>query len=625
MSLSLWALDWATARRRVRHARDLTAPRVAQLRRLAFLLAGNRDTEFGRLHDFNAILRAGGLSALADFPRRRRAFSIVPADRLAVEWPASAREAFARAWRASVPPRPYEGFRGWIDRLGAGEAGLLTAEPVLMFSLTSGSVGTPKHCPVTRSFIREHHASHLLWMRGLAHDHPELLNAKYLTFSSPAEIGRGRGGIPYGAASGRQADEQSWPVRRRQAVPAGVFGISSHAAKYHAVLVHALGESLSLALTVNPSTLVLLAEHLARDPEGLLADVAEGSYRHAPGLDAEALLRLAKVHRPIPRPAGAFRLRKFFRDRGGRPTPAAAWPTLSVLATWQGGCAPFYRPAVEEAWGRIPQRCLGLRASEGTFTIPDRDNAADGPLAVGGHAVEFFPEGADPLDPARAGDARWADELEAGRRYRMVITTGAGLYRYDLADVVEVTGFEKGTPRLAFIRRAGGVTSVTGEKVSEDQVMAAMIRAQGEAGVRVAGYSVTVGLGRPPMYVLGVEACRGAVSGEGCGLSPLARAALARLGAAFDRILGELNIEYADRRDGGRLGVMRVLAAPPGTYNELRAAAVSEGRPDGQWKPPVLIAPASWEGGMRPAEREGKEGEWFAHAPGFKCIQWMAV
>ena len=48
---------------------------------------------------------------------------------------------------------------------------------------------------------------------------------------------------------------------------------------------------------------------------------------------------------------------------------------------------------------------------------------------------------------------RLAHELERGRTYSVVVTTGGGLYRYRLGDLVNVVGFEAGCPLLRFVGR----------------------------------------------------------------------------------------------------------------------------------------------------------------------------
>ena len=63
------------------------------------------------------------------------------------------------------------------------------------------------------------------------------------------------------------------------------------------------------------------------------------------------------------------------------------------------------------------------------------------------------------------------DRFEVGRRYFVFVTTGSGLYRYDMNDIVEVVGLHERTPLIRFIQKGKGVVSFTGEKLYETQVI----------------------------------------------------------------------------------------------------------------------------------------------------------
>ena len=65
------------------------------------------------------------------------------------------------------------------------------------------------------------------------------------------------------------------------------------------------------------------------------------------------------------------------------------------------------------------------------------------------------------------GDVLDADQLRRGTSYEAVVTNGGGLWRYRLGDVVECTGHVRATPVLRFLGRAGRVSDLRGEKLSE--------------------------------------------------------------------------------------------------------------------------------------------------------------
>ncbi len=531
--------------------RALLNPHDAQMQRLRMILALGAGTAFGEEHGFCGI-------------------------------------ATAEEFRRRVPVRPYAEFAPWIERMKNGERNVLTPEQPDMFGVTSGSSAAPKFIPQTRAFTREHHLAHLIWIFNMLRDHPGSVGRTF-SMISPAEDGRTPGGIPYGSSSGKQYRDQNIPVRMMHAVPYEVFLAKNCHAKYHAALVYALAADLRTVNSVNPSTLVLLGHLLNEQATELLEDLGRGTLDHAPGLSAEEKKLYARKLRP--RPERRRRLLEIYQSEGCL-LPRHAWPEIRVVNTWQGGNAPFYLPGVRELWGDVPQRCLGLRATEGMFNIPLADDTPSGPLAVCSHFLEFS-EGEEPPQPF--GRTLLAHELEVGKRYRLIITTSGGLYRYDLADIVEVTGRRGATPEVAFLHKAGGVLSLTGEKVCEDQLVATMATLAKQTRP-LSGFTVTVELSQTPRYVLAVELApdteaRIALPNPMQAAAPHTLDLLRQMGRIFDRELGRLNIEYAAKRESGRLAAPSVLLLAPETYREHRLRQVAEGRPDGQIKPPHILKP----------------------------------
>ena len=72
--------------------------------------------------------------------------------------------------------------------------------------------------------------------------------------------------------------------------------------------------------------------------------------------------------------------------------------------------------------------------------------------------------------PARTKPARSAaraHELRTGESYTVIVTTGGGLWRYRLGDLVEVDGFIGATRSLRFLGRGASVSDLCGEKLAE--------------------------------------------------------------------------------------------------------------------------------------------------------------
>jgi len=57
-----------------------------------------------------------------------------------------------------------------------------------------------------------------------------------------------------------------------------------------------------------------------------------------------------------------------------------------------------------------------------------------------------------------------------GRKYSVIVTTGGGLYRYRLNDLIEVVDFYHQCPLIRFIGRQSKVVDLCGEKLNEEFV-----------------------------------------------------------------------------------------------------------------------------------------------------------
>ena len=143
-----------------------------------------------------------------------------------------------------------------------------------------------------------------------------------------------------------------------------------------------------------------------------------------------------------------------------------------------------YLRGYPEFFGETPVRDVGLIASEGRMTIPIEDGTPAGLLDIRHHYFEFIPE--DQADREQPETVE-ATELIEGRNYFIVLTTAGGLYRYNISDLVRCVGYHGSTPLIEFLNKGAHYSSLTGEKLSEHQVIAAVQAAQQHGRLRASG------------------------------------------------------------------------------------------------------------------------------------------
>ena len=509
---------WAFSRTSRQVAAACADPRAAQTRRLLDIVGRNASTERGRALGF------AGIGSLHD-------------------------------WRSKVPLCDWDEVGPLVERMVQGETGVLVDEDPIYYATTSGTTGRRKLIPVTSAFVAEcRHANRLLY-RSMLQCLPGLVRGKRLSMRSPRTerlSPRAEAGSITVALGGFDGDNVF------DAVPSSVFDVGDFATRYRLALRAALQERITVASAVNPSTLHLFAEVLADQAEELARSLDSGA------VDVDLGPGPASV--PWRKDAAAARRLRESAMKHGRARMQDAFPALCGLVTWKGGTSSWWLQRLLPSWGPQPVLDYGYAASEGCFGAPLSADGAASLLLPHGHLIELLPEGCDD-----GGKTLFLDEAQVGQRYAVVVTTSAGLYRYRMHDVVEITGKEGNAPLAVFRHKEGTMTSITGEKLGEAHIAQALASVGfGGAGLCLAPLYRDQG---PPGYVAAVEGALDA--------------------AAFDAGLCAANEEYDAKRKSLRLAAVVVVVAT-GSFWRARKERVERGAPDAHVKLPLL----SKDGGL---------------------------
>jgi hypothetical protein len=338
--------------------------------------------------------------------------------------------------------------------------------------------------------------------------------------------------------------------------PSATTWLHDAAAKHYTSLRFALASrKVGMVVTANPSSLVELARRANKQCEPLLRDIHDGTLSwDIPAPVREALRsRIAKRN-----PRRARELERLINQHGAL-LPKHAWPGLSVIAVWTGGSIGIFLPRLAELYGDAAIRDHGLSASEGRMTIPLADHTSAGLLDFHHHYFEFIPveEYGKPHAITLEGHER-----EEGRDYYVLLTTSGGLYRYDIHDVVRCVGFQGQAPLLEFLNKGKNFSNITGEKLSEYQVIRAFEKTFADMALPIDFFLVAPVVDGEPGYVLLLE-------------KKTHQNRQAEIAARFQTMLSQLNEEYAEKCASGRLLPALVREVPPGTWNRMRADKTS--------------------------------------------------
>ena len=109
----------------------------------------------------------------------------------------------------------------------------------------------------------------------------------------------------------------------------------------------------------------------------------------------------------------------------------------------------------------------GLMSTECIVSFPLENVENGSVVAYNSFFYEFIQISGDELENS---SPKLLDELEMGERYCVVVTTNAGLYRYNTNDIVKVTGFYHKIPVVKFVGRMNNFSDIVGEKLENSYV-----------------------------------------------------------------------------------------------------------------------------------------------------------
>lgn len=508
---------------RQKFIRQLYSPRETQQATLRRLLSQNADTAFGRAHGFTSI------GSVAEY-------------------------------RHQVPLADYETFAPWLQRIKQGESNVLTSECVTHLVPTSGSSAARKLIPFTASLQREFNAAINPWVADLFDGNRESLLGPAYWSISPAILTPETelSAVPIGFE-----DDTSYLggfsrqlINAAMAVPSGVRHVADLERFFLLTLFYLLRcRNLRLISVWHPSFLTLLLDRLPAVWPQLIEMLHHGRLPSDWNLPPEVKHKLQR----FPQPKRARELSAISPDEYFR-----IWPQLQVISCWADANAAAGAVDLQNRFPKTTIQPKGLLATEAFVTLPFCDRH---PVAVGSHYYEFMDE---------AGAVQPLEALQKEQTCEVVVTTGSGLWRYRLGDRVVVDGMVGRTPSLRFIGRAGCISDLRGEKLSDAFVATAL---QGVFSEQI-----------PPRFVLLTPNADPGTPGytlfiEGVTSPDLARQLDTRL---------SINPHYAWSRQLGQLVPARVTQVKAGATQIYIEYYHARGRRLGEIKIPSLDLTPGW-------------------------------
>ena len=433
-------------------------------------------------------------------------------------------------YQQQLPIIEYEDIIPYIEQIKQGEQGILTTAPVEYFASTSGTTSGVKLVPVTKERVQVLKTEFIIWMRLTLKGHLKDALGKILYIAGPYHEGYTEGGTPYGSISGYLLYKGPDWAKKRLAVPIEVFNEFDYEKKLHLMAIHALQSNVTHLGFTTSIEVLLLFDYIREHWDQLVREI-------------EAI-----------NPRRAKKLRSI-----DDPKPGVIWPKLHLANCFMTETSKIYMQTLMDVIGRdIVVRDPGINASEGRVSLGICDDQVSGYPAVYNTFFEF-------QEYEQPDQIRLIHELTPGKRYKIIITTSEGLYRYQTGDVVEVTGVKNKLPQIRFYQR-DFFLNIVGELASERELVRAMERTMEQTGVRVEGFTYIpcYASSRPrPRYEVLVELASGS----------------APLSDTFAQLLDEhlmdgINDYRQMRREFGRLDPPKISQIKEHSWQELNSRRI---------------------------------------------------
>ncbi len=444
----------------------------------------------------------------------------------------------------AVPLSDYAALAPWIERIRNGEGNVLTDERITHLVPTGGSRSARKLIPFNTALQREFNAAIGPWLVDLARECPGSLGGRAYWSITPVFGGglnirseHAKDALPIGFET-----DTAYLGGARQKLAASIMAVPPEVGRARLIedfryqtLLHLLCcRDLRLISVWHPTFLTLLLDALAALWERLLAEITESNPRRGREL----------------RKADPMR-------------PDSFWPKLQIVSCWGDAAASLAIANLQRHFPGVLVQPKGLIATEAFVTLPFESKY---PLAIESHFFEFIDDG---------GCVFPAEALRDGTEYEVVVTTGGGLWRYQLGDRVRVTGFVENTPSLKFLGRNEDTSDRFGEKLSEPFVAEVL---RGVFGAANPGFALMA----PDEDEAG---CRYTLYVEGT--------ARFRWAEQIDCALRR-NPHYAYCRDLGQLLPARIFQIERGAFEAFTRRRAANGSRLGDVKPSVLCKDAGW-------------------------------
>ncbi|MBN1175943.1 GH3 auxin-responsive promoter family protein [Candidatus Woesearchaeota archaeon] len=444
-------------------------------------------------------------------------------------------------FQKNIPISKYEDYLPYIEEIKKGKQNVLTKRKVKFFATTSGTTNEAKYIPITKTRIDQFREEFAIWSVSMLKRFPKLATGKTLYFAANSSNGFTEGGIEHGNISGYVTRNTPKIVKKGLVIPDELMDELDFEKKMFEVSLLALDSKITQIGTASPIQAIIFIDYLQKHKEELLEELTK---------------------------RGKNKLVEKLKHVDWKPINL--WPDLMLISCIKTETHGMYIDELLRKIGKdIPVRDPGIFSSEGRISLGVTDYEDAGVIVANENFFEFQEYKNDDA----FGEIKLIDEVEKGKKYKIIMTTQEGLYRYDIEDIVEIIDFKNKLPIVRFAGRNKWL-NIAEEHAPQTEI----IKCAQEAlkNISISGFTVTPfiqSLQEKPRYELIIEL----TSGE------LKKEEAKKIILRFDNYLQQRILTYKEtRNEFGRMKSPILSIAEENTYTKLNTEMLAKA---GQAKP----------------------------------------
>lgn len=381
----------------------------------------------------------------------------------------------------NAPISSYEDYRPYVEANLKSDEGQLTKQPIEYYLLSTGMSNKGKYYPETRLSGIARQLTIDIWNMIVMQKTPDLNgeNMKLMAVMTCLPLDQAENGIPVRRTSG-QAAKVLWERHPQVYVYPYEFleaQLPEDDKDYMAALYVLKEKKFNKLCCNNMAYFGNVIDWIEKRPNTMIHDIRTGTMSVNVPEDTWETLKDSFQADPV----RADELQALMDEYGKLPLDKV-WPDFVFVGTWMSGTAGILAQSIRR---KLPEKVQWIAenygASEGMFTIPKEFDSASGPLTVYAAYYEFLP-----LDGSSGPLSM--EEVKEGQYYELLITNYAGLYRYNLHDIVRVTGFTGTTADVEFLCRSTDVLEFSEKTLYGFEFIDMMEALQSDTGLMLTLY-----------------------------------------------------------------------------------------------------------------------------------------